>query len=113
MLTISAVGPGAFCILSEFEGVIGWGEDCLGEVLTHLVFVNIEGGHEIDVAYMVSPQINVHQAGHEFLLFCSLVMVNALHQRGSAVTHPDDSYIYFTHLDSSPFQQWSVSKKTR
>ena len=86
MPTMSAVGPGAFSMiwlrylprpswvmprstvhaevrdLLEDVGVVGLRVDRLGQVLADLVLVDVEGGHELDVADVVAAQVDVHQA---------------------------------------------------
>ena len=44
--------------------VVRLGVDRLGEVLPDLVRVDVEGGHELDVADVVAAELDVHEARH-------------------------------------------------
>ncbi|MBA7644815.1 hypothetical protein ES703_52562 [subsurface metagenome] len=66
--------------LTELKGVIGWRVNCLCQVFAHLVLVNIKSSHEIDVADVVSPEVNVHQPGYKFGLFSILIVMDTLDQ---------------------------------
>ena len=114
MPTTSAVGPGAFSMiwrevlaqavvghaaldgdagvgdLLEDVGVVGLRVDRLGQVLADLVLVDVEGGHELDVADVVAAQVDVHQARDEVVLLGVLVVVAALDQAARAVADADD-----------------------
>ena len=114
MPTTSAVGPGAFSMtwrevlaqavvghaaldvdadvrdLLEDVGVVRLGVDRLGEVLADLVLVDVEGGHELDVADVVAAQVDVHQARDELVVLGVLVVVAALDEAAGAVAHADD-----------------------
>ena len=114
MPTTSAVGPGAFSMiwrevlaeavvghapvdldiqlrhLLEHVGVVGLGVDRLGEVLADLVLVDVERGHELDVADVVAAQVDVHQARHELIVRGVLVVVAALDQAAGAVADAHD-----------------------
>jgi DNA-binding transcriptional ArsR family regulator len=76
--------------LLEDEGVVRLGIDGLGEVLAHLVLVDVEGGHELDVADVVPAEVDVHQAGDLLARLRVLVVVAALHEAGRAVPDADD-----------------------
>ena len=67
--------------LTEFQGVVGQRVDRLGDVLAHLVLIDIDGGHDIDVPDMVTAQVDVHQAGDELVFLGVLIIVQALDQR--------------------------------
>ena len=73
----------------EIKGVVGWRNDCLCQILADLIFINIEGGDEVDITYVIAAEIDVHQSGDEFNILCFLIEMNALHQRRTAVA---DSY---------------------
>ena len=49
--------------LLEDERVVRLGVDGLREVLADLVPVDVEGGHELDVANVVAAQVDMHQPG--------------------------------------------------
>jgi hypothetical protein len=52
----------------ELDRVVRPGVDRLGEVLADLVLVDVEGGHELDVADVVAAEVDVHQAGDEVVV---------------------------------------------
>ena len=111
---MSAVGPGAFSMiwlrylprpswvmprstvtpvvrdLLEDVRVVRLRVDRLGQVLADLVLVDVEGGHELDVADVVAAELDVHQAGDEVVLLGVLVVVAALDQAAGAVADADD-----------------------
>ena len=76
--------------LLEDVGVVRLGVDRLGQVLADLVLVDVEGGHELDVADVVAAQVDVHQARDEVVLLGVLVVVAALDQAAGAVADADD-----------------------
>ena len=77
-------------VVAELERVVLAGEDRLGEVLAHLVGVDVEGGGELDVAHVVAAEIDVHEAGHLLGRVGVLVVLDALHEGAGAVAHADD-----------------------
>ena len=110
---MSAVGPGAFSMISERylpavvshaaldrkvelrdlaegERVVGLDEDRLRQILADLVLVDVEGRDELDVADVVSAQIDVHQARYEVRLIGIGVVIAALDQAACAVADADD-----------------------
>ena len=111
---MSAVGPGAFSMiwlrylprpswvmprstvtpsvrdLLEDVGVVRLRVDRLGQVLADLVLVDVEGGHELDVADVVAAEVDVHQPGDEVVLLGVLVVVAALDEAARAVADADD-----------------------
>ena len=66
--------------LGKLEGIVRWSKDCFCQVLADLYLTNIKGGHKINIAYTVSPQVNMHQPRHKFAFFRLLVIVDALYQ---------------------------------
>jgi len=46
--------------LAEFKGVIWLRINGFGQVFAHLVFININGGHKVDIADMVPTKVHVH-----------------------------------------------------
>src|SRR5207247_6064810 len=76
--------------LLEHIGVVRLRVDRLRQVLADLVAVDVEGGHELDVADVVATQVDVHEARHEVTIGGVLVVVAALHEAARAVAHTDD-----------------------
>lgn len=64
--------------VGEFVGVVGLGEDGLGEVEADLVLVDIEGGDEVEVADAVAAEDGVHDAGDVVAVLGVLVELDAL-----------------------------------
>ena len=114
MPTMSAVGPGAFSMiwlrylprpswvmprstvtpsvrdLLEDVRVVRLRVDRLGQVLADLVLVDVEGGHELDVADVVAAEVDVHQPGDEVVVLGVLVVVATLDEAARAVADADD-----------------------
>ncbi len=65
--------------ICELVGVVGRREDSLREVLADLVGVDVEGGHELDVADVVAAQVGVHQSRYAGVAVHSSVEVHPLH----------------------------------
>ena len=76
--------------LLEDVGVVRLGVDRLGQVLADLVLVDVEGGHELDVADVVAAELDVHEARDEVVLLGVLVVVAALDEAAGAVPDADD-----------------------
>ena len=76
--------------LLEDVGVVRLGVDRLGQVLADLVLVDVEGGHELDVADVIAAEVDVHQARDEVVLLGVLVVVAALDEAARAVADADD-----------------------
>ena len=76
--------------LVEGDRVVGLGVDRLGQVLADLVLVDVESGHEVDVADVVAAQVDVHQPRHEVVVFGVLVVIAPLDEAARAVAHADD-----------------------
>jgi hypothetical protein len=64
--------------LAKLKGVIGWAKNGVSQVIAYLVLIDIEGGDEIDIAHMISAQINMHKTGHKFRFLRLTVIVNTL-----------------------------------
>ena len=75
--------------VAELVGVVGGGEDGLGEVLADLVLVDVDGRDEVDVADVVAAEVDVHEAGDYCAPF-DRGKSAALHQRRGAVADADD-----------------------
>ena len=76
--------------LLEDVGVVRLRVDRLGQVLADLVLVDVEGGHELDVADVVAAEVDVHQPGDEVVVLGVLVVVAALDEAARAVADADD-----------------------
>ena len=87
--------------VGEADGVVGLGEDGLGQVVADFARVDVEGGDELDVADVVAAEVDVHQAGHELVGRSVAVLVDALDEGGSAVADADDGDAYRFHTDQS------------
>ena len=118
---MSAVAPGAFsmiwlrylprpsCVMPRSTGTPRCGASVnvsvlLGSVkiasersLPTLLHVDVEGGHEVEVADVVVAQQRVHDAGDLLALLGVAVEVHALHQRGGAVAHSDNRDVDLAH----------------
>ena len=51
----------------ELHGVVGLGVDRLRQVEPHLVLVDVERGHELDVLDVVAAELDVHETRNRFL----------------------------------------------
>ena len=87
--------------VAELHRVVGLGEDGLAEVLADLVLVDVDGGHELDVADVVAADDGMHEAGDEVGLLGVLVELHALDERRGAVADADDRYAYWIAQDRS------------
>ena len=76
--------------LLEDVRVVGLLVDRLREVLADLVLVDVERGHELDVADVVAAQVDVHQPRDEVVVVGVLVVVAALDEAARAVADADD-----------------------
>ena len=72
------------------ERVVRLGEDRLRQVLADLVLVDVERGHELDVADVVAAEVDVHQARDEVAILGVGVVVAALDEAAGAVADADD-----------------------
>ena len=76
--------------VAEVDRVVLAADDGLGEILAHLVGVDVEGGHELDVADVVAAEVDVHETRHELVVGRVAVVVDALYERGCAVADAND-----------------------
>jgi hypothetical protein len=83
--------------IGEARGVIRFCEYGGAQVLPDLIRVYVEGRGELDVTWMITAKINVHEAGHEVVLTRVAVEVDTLNERGGAVAHADDGYACCVH----------------
>ena len=66
--------------VGKFDGVVGWGEDCFGEVLSDLIFIDVEGRDDFNVLDAVASDGVVHDARHFGVIRYLHVFVDALYQ---------------------------------
>ena len=78
--------------VGELDCVVLRRLDGFRQVLADLQRIHVERGDEFDVAYAVSAEIVMHQAGNLILVLRVFVVFNALHQRRSAIAYTGDSY---------------------
>src|SRR5262249_61007358 len=62
----------------------------LGDVLAHLLAVDVERGDHSDVADVVPAELHVHETGHALRRVGVLVVLESLDQRRGAVAHTHD-----------------------
>ena len=74
----------------EADGVVLPGEDGLAQVGADLGRVDVEGGHELEVADVVATEHHVHQAGDRLGRIGVAVVLDALDERAGAVAHAGD-----------------------
>jgi len=67
--------------VSKLNGVVGLGENRLGQVFAHLVAVNVESRHHLDVLDAIVSDAVVHHAGYRLVVGHLDIFVNALDQR--------------------------------
>jgi hypothetical protein len=90
--------------IGELVGVVRLGKDRLREVPADLGGIHIDAKCEFDVSHVIIRQLGVHNAGDDVVFFGVLVELDALHQGGGAVAHPDDrdAYFFVSHEFCSP-----------
>ena len=76
--------------VGDLDRVVLAREDRLGQVPTHLLGVDVEGGDERDVPDVVAAEVDVHQPGYTARRIGVAVVVDALHERRGAVADADD-----------------------
>ena len=81
----------------NFSQYVRFNPNSFGEVFADFVFVNFEGGDEVDVADMIAAIIDMHQTRHSGVFFSILIILGSLNQGTSAVTNADKSYTNFRH----------------
>ena len=80
--------------------LLGLAKTAIGEVLSDLVLVYVEGGDDVDVADLIPTDGGVHKAGDYFVFGNLAVFVDALDEGGGAVSHADDCNVNFAHSDA-------------
>jgi len=103
--------------VGELHRVVGLGEDGLAEVLAHLVLVDVDGGHELDVTHVIAAHHGVHETGDEVGLLGVLVELHALYERRGAVADADDRDAYWIAQDRSTStgcgRPWAAARSER
>ena len=84
--------------IGELDGIVGRGENGRGQVLAYLVFVDVKGGHHLDVLDAVVADLVVHHPGNLPGGGDFHILVDSLHQGGGAVAHADDGYLYLAQV---------------
>src|SRR5215218_1038460 len=98
--------------LGELDRVVLSRPDRLGEVLPHLLAVDVEGGHELDVADVVAAEVDMHQAGDILGRVGILVVGDALDEGVGAVTDPDDRDAHLAVVDKMPVGDGAVAGRS-
>src|SRR6185436_12722551 len=80
--------------VGELVRVVGMRPDRVGEVLSDLVLRDVERCRELDVRDVVAAQVDVHEAGHELLGICVLVVLDSLQKGVGAVPYADDCHAH-------------------
>ena len=76
--------------VADGDRVVLAGRDGVREVLSHLLRVDVERRDPLDVGHVVRPELHMHQPRNLALRIGVLVVLDALHKRGGAVTDTDD-----------------------
>ena len=76
--------------VGELHGVVGIGEDGLGEIEADLARVDVEGGDEVEIGDGIAAEDGVHDAGDLVAVLGVLIVGDALDERGGAVADADD-----------------------
>src|SRR5207249_7190925 len=76
--------------VGEADRVVGFGEDGFGDVLAHLLRVDVESSHDLDVTDVVPAELHMHQAGDALRRIRILVVLEPLHEGRGAVAESDD-----------------------
>src|SRR6266700_4046074 len=88
-----------FCVevgyIRETIGVICCGKDSFAEVFTDFIAINIKCRCELDIVYVISSQIHVHQARHEIIGLRVFVVLHPLHKGTGTVARADNCDSYF------------------
>ncbi len=75
--------------VGDLDGVVLAGVDGIRQVEADLLGVHVESRDELDVTHVVVAELDVHQPGTVLRVSIG-VEVDALHERGRAVTYADD-----------------------
>src|SRR6516164_10965666 len=86
--------------VTDLDRVVLAGHDGLGNVAPDLLGVHVKRGDEFHVAYVIGPELDVHQARNPAVRVGILVVLHALDEGTGAVPDADDGYPYRTHSDS-------------
>src|SRR4030095_9109622 len=77
--------------LGEAHRIVRLAQDGLGQVEADFAGIDVEGGGELDVAYVIAVHPRPHEAGNAPVIGRVAVVFDALDQCGCAVAHSDDS----------------------
>ncbi len=72
----------------------------LCQVLADLGCVDVESGHEINVAYVISAEVDMHQARYQLVRIGIPVVLDALDQGVGTVADSRDRHAYSAHFHS-------------
>ena len=84
--------------IAKLIRVVGFGKNSLRQVLAYLVLINVDSCDKIDIPDVISSQIDMHQTGHEFIVFGFFVIVDSLYEGRCAVAHAYNCYVNFSHF---------------
>src|SRR6266699_1818173 len=45
----------------------------------HFVLINVKGGSELDIVYVIASKVDMHQARNESIWLCLTIVMDALH----------------------------------
>ncbi len=66
--------------VAKLIGIVRFGEDCFRKVLPHFGHIDINSQCELDIANMVTAEINMHQSRHGGVIGRILVKLHTLNQ---------------------------------
>src|SRR6185312_4559078 len=99
--------------LGDLDGVVLAGMDGVGHVAADLLGVHVERGDNLDVADVVRPEPDMHEAGDAGAVGGVPVVLQSLHQGAGAVAHPSNGDAHLTHQDDSFSEMLSCSLACR
>ena len=65
--------------------------------MSDLLSVDVKSGDKLYIAYVIVPELNVHESGYSVCWGGIFVVLHALDERRRAVTYPDNCDADFTH----------------
>jgi hypothetical protein len=83
-----------FAHFGKLDGVVRSRVDGFTEVQPNFGRVNVEGGHKLNVTYVVTTEVNVHKPRYIFRSIGVAVILNALNQAAGAVSYSGDGNAY-------------------
>ncbi len=78
--------------IRKLDRVVRLGEYRFAQVLADLCIDNVKRSGKLDIANMITAQVDVHQSRHNFIVLGVLVKLHTLNQGGGAITHPNECY---------------------